>query len=123
MPSLSGQKVLLIEDEAIIAFMIEAALLDEGADVIGPAFTVQQALALLQQHTPDIATLDLNLGGELATEVANTLATLGVPFLIASAYADQIHMRLPEAAGVVQKPYSAEGFVAAVVAVLAKREA
>lgn len=84
---------------------------------------MQQALALLKQHTSDVATLDLNLGGELATRVANALDALHVPFLIASAYGDQTHMRLPGAAGLVQKPYSTEGFIAAVVAVLAKREA
>lgn len=38
MPALSGQKVLVVEDEAIIAMMIEMALLDEGAEIIGPAF-------------------------------------------------------------------------------------
>lgn len=123
MPSLSGHKVLVIEDEAITALMIETALLDEGADVIGPAFSVQHALALLQQHTPDVATLDLNLGGELATKVANALDALHVPFLIASAYSNRTYMQLPAAAGVVEKPYSPESIVAAVVAVLAKRVA
>lgn len=123
MPSLAGQKVLVVEDEAITALMVEAALLNEGADVIGPASTVQQALALLKQHTPDVATLDLNLNGELATKVANALNALNVPFLIVSAYSNRDHLQLPLAAGVVQKPYSPESVIAAVVAILAKRKA
>ena len=122
MPSLDGQKILVIEDEAITALMIVEALLDAGADVIGPAFTVQHALALLKQHTPAVATLDLNLGGEISTEVANALDALHVPFLLASAYSGRSHIALPSAAGVVEKPYNPESLVASVVAVLAKRE-
>lgn len=121
MPSLSGQKVLVVEDEAITALMIQFALLDEGADVIGPAATVQEALALLEQHVPDVATLDLNLAGEMATKVANALDALHVPFLIASAYGDQTIIPLPKAAGMVEKPYSPRDFIAAVVAILAKQ--
>ena len=122
MSPLSGQKVLVVEDEAITALMIEGALLDAGASVIGPAATVQQALALLEQHTPAVATLDLNLCGELSTKVANALDALHVPFLLASAYTSRSHIALPSAAGVVEKPYSPESFIAAIVAVLAKRE-
>ena len=123
MPPLAGKKVLVVEDEAITALMIQFALLDEGADVIGPASTVQQALTLLRQQVPDVATLDLNLAGEMATQVANALSALHVPYLIASAYGDQTTIPLPDAAGMVEKPYSPKGFIAAVVAVLAKREA
>ena len=122
MPSLDGQKVLVVEDEPIIALMLEGALLDAGARVIGPASTVQQALALLKQHTPAVATLDFNLGGEPSTEVANALDALHVPFLLASAYTSRSHIALPSAAGVVEKPYSPESFIAAVIAVLAKQE-
>ena len=123
MPPLAGKKVLVVEDEAITALMIQFALLDEGADVIGPAATVQEALALLEQHVPDVATLDLNLAGEMSTKVANALDALHVPFLLASAYGDRSHVQLPSAAGMVEKPYSSRNFIAAVVAVLAKREA
>ena len=123
MPSLTGQKVLVVEDEIITALLIEAELLDEGAVVLGPAGTVQQALALLREHTPDVATLDLNLSGELSTEVANALDALHVPFLLASAYSSRSHVQLPSAAGVIEKPYNSRSFIAAVVAILAKRQA
>lgn len=122
MPPLDGQKVLVVEDETITALMLEQVLVDAGASVIGPASTVQQALALLQQHTPAVATLDFNLCGELSTEVANALDAMRVPFLLASAHSGLSHMELPSAAGVVEKPYSPEGFIAAVLAVLAKRK-
>ena len=123
MPSLDGQKVLAVEDEAITALMIEGALLDAGASVIGPATTVQQALTLLKTHTPAVATLDFNLCGEPSTEVANALDALHVPFLLASAYSDRSHIALPSAAGIVEKPYSPERFIAAIIAILAKRGA
>jgi CheY-like chemotaxis protein len=94
--------VLVVEDEAIIALMIEAELLNEGAVVIRPASTVQQALALLKHHMPDVATLDLNLNGVPSTEVANTLDALHVPFLLASAYSNRSRVQLPSAAGVIE---------------------
>ena len=122
MPALDGQKVLVVEDETITALMIEEALVDAGAKVIGPAATVQQALALLKLHTPAVATLDFNLGGELSTEVANALDAMHVPFVLASAYSGRSRMALPSAADIVEKPYSSESFIAAIVAVLAKRE-
>ncbi|RZA30617.1 MAG: response regulator [Proteobacteria bacterium] len=122
MSVLDGQTVLVVEDETITALMLEQVLLDAGASVIGPATTVQQALTLLKLHTPAVATLDFNLGGELSTEVAHALDAMHVPFLLASAYSSRSHMALPSAAGVVEKPYSPESFVAAVIAVLSKQE-
>ncbi|RYF41144.1 MAG: response regulator [Cytophagaceae bacterium] len=119
---LAGKKVLVVEDEVIIAMMIQYALQDEGADVIGPAFTVQQALDLLEQNIPDVATLDLNLAGEMATKVVSALDKLNIPILLASAYGEHAIVPLPAALGVVRKPYSTESFIAAVIAVLAKRE-
>ncbi|RZI72372.1 MAG: response regulator [Pseudomonas sp.] len=122
MSALNGQKVLVVEDETITGLMLEQILAEAGAKVIGPATTVQQALDLLKTHTPAVATLDFNLGGELSTEVANALDAMHVPFLLASAYSGLSHMDLPAAAGVVGKPYSPESFIAAVIAVLAKRK-
>ena len=66
--------------------LVEDALLDSGFAVIGPAATVDEALALLDQETPDAVVLDLNLAGETSTPVADWLAARGIPYLIATGY-------------------------------------
>jgi DNA-binding response OmpR family regulator len=54
--------------------------------VLGPASSVAQALALLARERPDAVTLDLNLLDGMAVPVADLLATMGVPFVVISAY-------------------------------------
>ncbi len=60
----TSRRILVIEDEALVAMLVEDALLDAGFEVIGPARSVAQALALLAAEAPNAAVLDLNLGGE-----------------------------------------------------------
>lgn len=78
--------ILVVEDEVFIAMELEGVLVEAGYQVLGPAPTVSIALSLLDGHNPDAAVLDVNLGGERVTPVAQALAARGVPFLIASAY-------------------------------------
>ena len=86
-PPSRGLLVLVVEDEALIALDLEARLGRHGWRVLGPAATVDQALRLLRDgETPDVALLDVNLGGEPVTPVAEALRARGVPFVLASAY-------------------------------------
>ena len=62
---LEGLRVLIVEDEALVAFQLEDMLADLGCAIIGPASRVNQALDLLGRQTIDTAVLDLNVGGEL----------------------------------------------------------
>lgn len=80
------RRILVVEDEALVAMLVEDALLDAGFAVIGPARTVSQALEMLQAELPDAAVLDLNLGGENSVSVADALAARGIPFLVATGY-------------------------------------
>ena len=113
MTRLSERRVLVVEDEALVAMLVEDALLDAGASVIGPAATVAEALALLERETPDAAVLDLNLAGETSTPVADALAARGVPFVVATGYgADGLppgHASVP----VLAKPYDPDDLTAA----------
>ena len=79
-------RVLIVEDEFLIAMELEAALGDGGFEVLGPIPTIAAALTILQSERPDCAVLDLSLRGELVTPVAELLIILEVPFLVASAY-------------------------------------
>ena len=78
--------VLIVEDEFLIAMDLQMLLESFGWRVMGPAATVQAALQLLKEELPAVALLDVNLGRELVTPVAQALVDLGVPFAITSAY-------------------------------------
>jgi DNA-binding response OmpR family regulator len=80
------RRILVVEDEALVAMLVEDALVDAGFTVLGPARTVAQALAMLKADPPDAAVLDLNLGGENSLSVAEALSARGIPFLVATGY-------------------------------------
>jgi DNA-binding response OmpR family regulator len=84
--SATARRILVVEDEALVAMLVEDALMDAGFTVLGPARTVSQALELLKADPPDAAVLDLNLGGENSLSVADALAARGIPFLVATGY-------------------------------------
>ena len=87
---MSMPRVLLVEDEALIALDTADALEEAGYDVIGPADRVPSALALLETETPDIAVLDVNLAGILVWPVAEQLLARGIPFLLLSGFGNSI---------------------------------
>lgn len=84
--NLSGKRILVVEDEFIVAAMIGDILEDEGAEVVGPAGTLGEGLELGSVETLDAAVLDWNLGGEPGDPVARLLRERGVPFVIATGY-------------------------------------
>jgi CheY-like chemotaxis protein len=82
-----GRRIMVVEDEALVAMLVEDALVDAGYSVVGPVATVQEALMLLDGgEQPEAAVLDLNLAGETSTPVADALAQRGVPFVVATGY-------------------------------------
>jgi CheY-like chemotaxis protein len=86
-PSLSGRRVLVVEDEYFLADDLSRALTQLGAEVIGPVPTRKEALALLAAAGKvDLAVLDINLEDEAVFPVADALAEQGVPFLFATGY-------------------------------------
>ncbi|MEO6093008.1 MAG: response regulator [Novosphingobium sp.] len=84
---LVGRRVLVVEDEYLLATDLAHALEKEAAEVIGPVPSVAQAMALIADGTDiHLGLLDINLGGELVYPVADALAALGVPFLFVTGY-------------------------------------
>jgi DNA-binding response OmpR family regulator len=82
---LAGRRILLVEDEYLIAMEMERWLHDAGAVVIGPVPSVDLALDLIDESPPDAAILDVNLGeGQRVFPVADRLDELGVPYLFAT---------------------------------------
>lgn len=87
---LSGKRLLVVEDEYLIASDLAYALEDAGAEVIGPAGTVEDALRLVAREGDrlDGAVLDVNLRGGRVFPVADALTARGVPFVLATGYDD-----------------------------------
>jgi CheY-like chemotaxis protein len=84
---LHGKRLLLVEDDYMIATDLARALAEEGAAVVGPAGSVADALALIAGGAAlDGAVLDINLGREPAYPVAAALRERGVPFVFATGY-------------------------------------
>ena len=83
----AGHRVLVAEDEYFLADELNGALQASGAAVIGPVASVEDALAFLDAGIkPDAAVLDMNLGGEPASPIADVLLARNVPFLFTTGY-------------------------------------
>jgi CheY-like chemotaxis protein len=80
------RRVLIVEDEMLVAMMIEDALTDLGLEVAGTAGTVEEALAAAKTDGFDCAILDVHLHGKDVYPVADALAARGVPFAFATGY-------------------------------------
>jgi len=105
MPWLKGKRILVVEDEALIAVMVEDMLIEMGSEVVGPAATIEQALALARAEQLDGAVLDVNVRGERIDPVADALAARGVPMLFATGYGE-VKLGSGAAATVIDKPYT-----------------
>jgi DNA-binding response OmpR family regulator len=84
------RRVLVVEDEMLIASWLEQILQRSGYDVVGPFGRLAAALEAAQSQSFDAALLDLNLHGEMAFQVAYTLRSRGTPFAFVTGY-DQGH--------------------------------
>ncbi len=78
-------RVLLVEDEAIVAIDIAQQLTEAGFNVVGPAPSVAKALKLIEEVGCDVAVLDVNLRDETAEPIARVLRSRRTPFLFLSA--------------------------------------
>ncbi|MBI0534890.1 response regulator [Roseomonas sp. KE2513] len=85
---LHGRRLLVVEDEYVIAMDMARALEELGAEVVGPAGSVADALLLVRNEDShlDAAVLDVNLRNERVFPVAEALAARGVPFVFATGY-------------------------------------
>ena len=86
-----GLKVLVVEDEPLVAMELFMEIEDSGAIPVGPATTCEQAIALIREAAPDLALLDGNLNGERIDPVADELAARETPFAFVSGY-DRSHL-------------------------------
>lgn len=108
------QKVLIVEDNIMIADMVEELLLANSYDVCGIVDTVAQGVALCREHKPDLAIIDLRLAdGELGTNMAAQLVPFGkLGILYATGNISQVQLTLADGHACIAKPYSAQSLLA-----------
>jgi PAS domain S-box-containing protein len=105
-------RVLVVEDEAIVALEIEENLRDAGFEVVGPAARVAEAFELLKEFGCDAAVLDINLGAETSEPIARLLADKGTPFVTVSGYSQDQRPSGFRGGAFLTKPLRAELLVA-----------
>lgn len=86
MTELVGLRVLVVEDESMVALLVEDMLEQLGCEIAASVGSVAMALRLLPDIDPDFALLDVNLAGERVFPVAAVLAEKRVPFAFATGY-------------------------------------
>ena len=84
--ALQGLRVMIVEDELLVAMLVEETLVEHGCTVVGPFSTVETALLAAQDVETDLAVLDVNLRGQRVYPVAERLEARGIPFLLMSGY-------------------------------------
>jgi CheY-like chemotaxis protein len=115
----ASRSILIVEDEPLIAMMLEDFLESLGHEVAGSCDSVDEALAAVDKGGFDVAILDVNLKGENVWPVASRLRANGVPFVIASGG----HVDPPPAefaaVPVIEKPYTVDRVTPALDAAIA----
>ena len=112
-------RVLVVEDEALVAMLIEDMLIELGFEIIGPAMRLESALRMAMDESFDLAVLDVNLANEQSFPVANVLQDRGIPFLFATGYGlrglDERYKQIVT----LQKPFESQQLADAINYVLA----
>jgi len=100
--------ILIVEDDALNAFMMEQCLVEAGHSIMGPAGTLAEALALIEQRKPDLALIDINLGHSASgLDLARDIRTRwNVPGLFVTGQVDLARAHRADALGLLPKPFT-----------------
>jgi CheY-like chemotaxis protein len=121
---LAGLRVLIVEDEAMVAMLIEDFMIDLGCDIVGVAGTLEEGLAMVQALGTDLdgAVLDINLGGAKVFPIAELLDARGIRFVFATGYdAPEIDRRYADRP-VIAKPYRLDALEALLLSAFARSD-
>lgn len=84
--ALAGLRILIVEDEFLVAMLVEEMLQDLRCEIVGPISTLEEAIVTVRQNYLDGALLDANLNGKNASPVADELLGHEVPFILVTGY-------------------------------------
>jgi len=115
--SLEGMNILAVEDEMLVAMMLEDILDNAGCNAIVVGH-LDQALVLAQERDLDAAILDENLHGMRSYPVANALIARAIPFIFATGYGETSLRDLYPGRAVIAKPYRDREIIAALTALI-----
>ena len=116
-------RILVVEDEVLLAMELEAMLRRLGCQVVGPARSLEEAMRLATtEPVLHAAILDVNLAGEMVFPVADLLATRGVPIVLATGYgsAESLQGHDRDAIAVLRKPYPQDALARALLGALVR---
>jgi CheY-like chemotaxis protein len=102
---LEGLRVLVVEDEFLVAMDIQAMLHDLGCEVMGPTGDLESALRIAGEEVLNLALLDVNIGGEPVTAVAEALVARAVPIVFCTGYQAENWCNRYPAAPTLIKPF------------------
>ncbi len=85
---LAGRRILIVEDESLVAMLLETILEDMGCTPVGPASSIDEGLRLVSSEQLDGALLDVNVAGRQIFPVAEALRERGVPFVFSTGYGE-----------------------------------
>lgn len=102
---LEGLRLLVVEDDAMLAIALDMTLTDLGCEIVGLASNLAEALALAREAMVDGAILDVNLAGEMVFPAADVLAERGIPFAFTTGYGLAGLRECDRTRPVLQKPY------------------
>jgi CheY-like chemotaxis protein len=104
-PRAARLRVLLVEDESMVALLLENMLAELGHEVVGPVARLDEALEMAQREALDVALLDVNLNGKEIYPVADALAAREIPLVFVTGYGRRA-LRAPYCdRPILQKPF------------------
>jgi DNA-binding response OmpR family regulator len=115
---LAGARILVVEDEFVIAMQLQTVFEDEGAQVLGPYHSLSEALKHAETDDISAASLDVNLGRDTAAPVAGLLARRHIPFVFYSVQTNDPSLAPWRHIRVIQKPASPHELVQAMASLL-----
>ncbi|QXZ80487.1 hypothetical protein J5274_21975 [Rhizobium sp. L51/94] len=119
---LTGLKILLVEDQFLIAMDVEEMLRELSCNEVTSALRVSLAIAIIAANSPDLAILDFNLGEETSAPIADELTRRSIPFMFATGYSDEAPVPTRfSGVPVVNKPVSKESISHALSTLMVKR--
>lgn len=107
-------RVLVVEDEPLVAMDVTVTLSDAGCEVIGPAATLDKAKELIDAGHFEVALLDANLAGEPVTDLADELSRRNIPFAFLTGYGREGMPQEFRTAPLIDKPFSPKQLIAVI---------
>jgi len=119
-PSARPKRLLIVEDESLVALIMADQIVELGHIAVGPACTMTEARHLASSSMIDGALVDLNLHGVLSHEIADILSQRQIPFIFITGY-NELPAGIDKSIGVLQKPFQLFDLGRAIEGVLDRR--